>query len=1039
MEAEFGGKNQYLYGPVVSGMKKAVVGNGKRSLEWDLNDWRWDGDLFTAQPLNSVPSDCRGCQFFPPHPEIPAKNANPSTTNLSSSVFILGEGKRELEKRRRDVIAEGEGEGLNDEGGSLSLNLGGQGYPLMLEEEEKSGKKTKVIGTNTTTTTTTTSNRAVCQVQDCRADLSNAKDYHRRHKVCDVHSKATMALVGNVMQRFCQQCSRFHVLQEFDEGKRSCRRRLAGHNRRRRKTHPDVSVVNEGSLNDQRDSNYLLMSLLRILTNLHSNGSDHTRNQDILSHLLKNLASLAGPNNGGRLAPLLEESKGLVNAGTHGADHDKPNLNSNAPEASRPSSSIKTDNGIIAQDPPMSVVQYETPANGMTQKCIASGDGVGNLKPPSGPLLSNVCEPRDSVPSQLTTAETKVGRGNLNNIDLNNVYNDIQNTVENHKKPYPPVASGMGFIDHASWLQCDSLKSSPPQTSRNSDSTSTQSPSSSSGEAQSRTDRIVFKLFGKDPSDFPLLLRSQILNWLSRSPTEIESYIRPGCIILTIYLRLEKSAWEELYCNLGSSLRKLLAASNDSFWRTGWVYARVQHAVAFLYNGQVVLDVPLRLKSPQHCMISCINPLAVPASASAQFIVKGFNLSQSSTRLHCALEGKYLVHASCHDLIGGADAPIQHLSFSCQIPSVTGRGFIEVEDHGLSSCSFPFIVAEQEVCSEICKLENVIEEAETTDDIQIKNQHMEEKTQALDFLQEMGWLLHRSHVKFKLGSMAPFHDLFQFNRFAWLVDFSMDHGWCAVMKKLLDIIFEGGVDAGEHASIELALLNMGLLHRAVKRNCRPMVELLLRFVPVKTSDGADSEMKQVAEAPDRFLFRPDTVGPAGLTPLHVAASMSGSENVLDALTNDPRMVGIEAWKSARDSTGLTPNDHACLRGYYSYIQLVQNKTNKKGERQHLVDIPGTVVDSNTTQKQSDGNRTCRVPSLKTEKIETTAMPRQCRACQQKVAYGGMKTAMVYRPVMLSMVTIAVVCVCVALLFKSSPRVYYVFQPFNWESLEYGAM
>ena len=48
--------------------------------------------------------------------------------------------------------------------------------------------------------------------------------------------------------------------------------------------------------------------------------------------------------------------------------------------------------------------------------------------------------------------------------------------------------------------------------------------------------------------------------------------------------------------------------------------------------GQVVLDVPLHLKSPQHCRISCIKPLAVPASASAQFIVKGFNLFQSSTR-----------------------------------------------------------------------------------------------------------------------------------------------------------------------------------------------------------------------------------------------------------------------------------------------------------------------------------------------------------------------------------------------------------------------
>ncbi|QCE12606.1 hypothetical protein DEO72_LG10g3853 [Vigna unguiculata] len=122
MEAEIGGKNQYLYGPVVSGMKKAIV-NGKRSLEWDLNDWKWDGDLFTAQPLNPVPSNCRSRQFFPPHSEIPVKKAN-LANDLSSSVINPGEGKKELEKRRRSVIREGEGERLNDEGGSLSLNLG---------------------------------------------------------------------------------------------------------------------------------------------------------------------------------------------------------------------------------------------------------------------------------------------------------------------------------------------------------------------------------------------------------------------------------------------------------------------------------------------------------------------------------------------------------------------------------------------------------------------------------------------------------------------------------------------------------------------------------------------------------------------------------------------------------------------------------------------------------------------------------------------------------------------------------------------------
>ncbi|KAF0906127.1 hypothetical protein E2562_009118 [Oryza meyeriana var. granulata] len=74
-----------------------------------------------------------------------------------------------------------------------------------------------------------------CQAEGCKADLSAAKHYHRRHKVCDYHAKAAAVVAGGKQQRFCQQCSRFHVLAEFDEAKRSCRKRLTEHNRRRRK------------------------------------------------------------------------------------------------------------------------------------------------------------------------------------------------------------------------------------------------------------------------------------------------------------------------------------------------------------------------------------------------------------------------------------------------------------------------------------------------------------------------------------------------------------------------------------------------------------------------------------------------------------------------------------------------------------------------------------------------------------------------------------------------------------------------------------
>lgn len=77
-----------------------------------------------------------------------------------------------------------------------------------------------------------------CQVEGCNLDLSEAKAYYSRHKVCGTHSKTGTVIVAGLEQRFCQQCSRFHLLPEFDKGKRSCRRRLAGHNERRRKPPP---------------------------------------------------------------------------------------------------------------------------------------------------------------------------------------------------------------------------------------------------------------------------------------------------------------------------------------------------------------------------------------------------------------------------------------------------------------------------------------------------------------------------------------------------------------------------------------------------------------------------------------------------------------------------------------------------------------------------------------------------------------------------------------------------------------------------------
>ncbi|KAL9430527.1 hypothetical protein AB3S75_025836 [Citrus x aurantiifolia] len=962
METRFRGEAHHFYG--MNSMDLRAV--GKKTLEWDLNDWKWDGDLFIASKLNPAPNENLGRQFFP----LAVGNSSNSSSSCSDEVNLgIENGKREVEKKRRAVVVE-DHNSYEAAAGGLSLKLGGNGHPLHEREmgnwAGSSGKKTKFGGGS--------SSRAVCQVEDCGADLSNAKDYHRRHKVCEMHSKASRALVGNVMQRFCQQCSRFHVLQEFDEGKRSCRRRLAGHNKRRRKTNPDAAA-NGSSPNNDQTSGYLLISLLRILSNMHSSRSDQRTDQDLLSHLLRGLASPAGENGGRGISGLLQEHQDMLNERTSAGNSE------------------------------------------VVQAFLANGQGCPT------PFRQQLNATVSEMPQQVSLPHDARG---------------AEDQDEDVERSPVPANLGTSSIDCPSWVRQDSQQSSPPQTSGNSDSASAQSPSSSS-DAQSRTDRIVFKLFGKEPNDFPLVLRAQILDWLSHSPSDMESYIRPGCVILTIYLRQAEAAWEELCCDLTFSLSRLLDLSNDSFWTSGWVYARVQHQIAFIYNGQVVLDTSLPPRSNNYSKILSVKPIAVPASERAQFLVKGINLGRSATRLLCAVEGKYMVQEATHELLDDVDGfkeldELQCVNFSCSIPALTGRGFIEIEDHGFSSTFFPFLVAAEDVCSEIRMLESALEFNRTDADVE-RFGKIDTKNQAMDFIHEIGWLFHRSQSKSRLGHLDPNTDLFPLRRFKWLIEFSMDHEWCAVVKKLLHILLDGTVSLGEHPSLDLALTELGLLHRAVRKNSRPLVDLLLRFVPLEVSDRLGSENKALVDGVHKgFLFRPDAIGPAGLTPIHIAAGKDGSEDVLDALTDDPGMVGIEAWKNARDSSGSTPEDYARLRGHYSYIHLVQKKINKRPNGGHVVvDICGVVPDSNIYQKQNNESTACF------EIGQTAVRPTQhnCKLCHQKLGYATTSRSLVYRPAMLSMVAIAAVCVCVALLFKSCPEVLYVFRPFRWEMLDYG--
>ncbi|RWV91247.1 hypothetical protein BHE74_00030798 [Ensete ventricosum] len=110
-----------------------------------------------------------------------------ATAGLEESQIGLKLGKRTYFE---DVSAES-----NSKNHPLSSSLDSASAPTAVL------KKTRVSHQSAQST--------CCQVEGCNIDLSGAKDYHRKHRVCEMHSKWPKVIIAGQERRFCQQCSRF--------------------------------------------------------------------------------------------------------------------------------------------------------------------------------------------------------------------------------------------------------------------------------------------------------------------------------------------------------------------------------------------------------------------------------------------------------------------------------------------------------------------------------------------------------------------------------------------------------------------------------------------------------------------------------------------------------------------------------------------------------------------------------------------------------------------------------------------------------------
>lgn len=1013
---------------------------------WNPKVWDWDSVRFVANPLESE--------------LLRLGTATPVQTELKKKQ----EGTGITTALKKNPVDE------DDE--SLRLKLGG-GLSSVEEPVSRPSKKVRSGSPGS-------SSYPMCQVDNCREDLSNAKDYHRRHKVCEMHSKSTKALVGKQMQRFCQQCSRFHPLSEFDEGKRSCRRRLAGHNRRRRKTQPeDVSsrLLLPGNRDNTGNRNLDIVNLLTALARTQGNNEVKSANnssvpdRDQLIQILSKLNSLPLPADFAAKLPI----SGSLNRNTPGqssSEHQNrlngktsspstmdllavlsATLAASAPDAlaflsqrsSQSSDSEKTKLTCLDQaiGPDLQKRQtLEFPSVGgersstSYQSPMEDSDCQVQETQPNLPLQLFSSSLEDDSPPKLASSRKYFSSDSSNPMEERSPSSSppvvqklfpMQASMETVKPERMSISGevngniGAGRAHGATSLELfrrsdrgadnGAVQSFPYQAGYTSSSGSDHSPSSLNSDAQDRTGRIIFKLFDKDPSHFPGTLRTEIYNWLAHSPSEMESYIRPGCVVLSVYASMSSAAWEQLEENLLHRVNSLVQDSDSDFWRNGRFLVHTGRELASHKDGKIRLCKSWRTwNSPE--LIS-VSPLAVVGGQETSFLLKGRNLANPGTKIHCTYMGGYtskeVPGLACQ---GTVYDEISFGSFKINdaIPSVLGRCFIEVEN-GFRGNSFPVIVADATICKELRLLESEFDEEAKVCDVISEDQVYDSgrpssREEVLHFLNELGWLFQRK------SSMLAGPD-YSLARFKFLFTFSVERDCCALVKTLLDILVERNLGSDGLSSKSLETLSeVQLLSRAVKRRYRKMVDLLIHYSVTSSSSK-------------KYIFPPNLVGAGGITPLHLAACTAGSDDIIDALTSDPQEIGLHSWNSLLDASGQSPYAYAMMRNNHSYNRLVARKLADRRNGQVSLSIENAMEQPwpkvGQEQHFGQGRSSCAKCAVVAAKYSRRMPGSQ---------------GLLHRPYIHSMLAIAAVCVCVCLFLRGSPDIGLV-APFKWENLDYG--
>eukprot|EP00898_Chlorokybus_atmophyticus_P008419 jgi/Chlat1/8579/Chrsp82S07966 len=736
--------------------------------------------------------------------------------------------------------------------GTPASDVNRQDSPLDLEQHSDRGLKRALSGALTI-------GPVKCQVEDCTNDLSGVKDYYRRHRVCDRHATEPAVLTNGSMQRFCQQCSRFHALVEFDGDKKSCRLRLKGHNTRRRKVREARSgkaraeaamaqAVDEGlrpSLSGLTDQATQLQNLLGI--KLGQPGTIPLS----LGHP-RSAADQPGP------------SLGQVGAG-----HIWPDMPNRL--------SVKEQSSLLAlvgQHQPSENEALSLSRSAPAWPSLADSQFYNLLRLPSfgaSPLPdSNQASPQLPMSLQPQSTEQKPQQ-----TATEAMLALLQQTSQQPPHPpTPPAAPTPPAEGRVQWTQNPLPDVSVPAMLQAQRLLLDNAVSGVHYPQQvQRLGRISMKLFGKNPSDLPPDMRDQIMAWLAFSPTSLESFIRPGCVLLTLDVVMPCIAWDEFEKDIEVTVRRLLDC--HEFWRSVPMILQFQQYRSVVDCGVIMEVVRTDERMP---MIASVTPVCVPRGKAASFTVECLGATDD-TKLVCRYLGVYprlivdgpgLVEGTVNITVAGEVSGIR-----------SGTATLELIAEDMVSCPQPILFAEEAICDEVNSIASQLSVAELH-----------------NLLYDLGRMLRRAEV--------------------WRVDdcdvlallrFAVARNWCALTRELVKAISTmSDAHMQQLQQQERAVQQQRRHHHACPPEDLEGETLLFRAVRIGSLEMTACLLQRSATSQNSWLRTECALDTPvdGTTALHLATLLPDTRICQTLLLMDR---GLKLWSSCRDAAGLTPGDY----------------------------------------------------------------------------------------------------------------------------------